>query len=78
MRYGVMPTTLLISDHSLVQKIVALVVCIVKLNAMHDDFLSTASNLIIVWTKRFVALIVLSIKLYAMHNDFISTSQIRS
>ena len=38
---GVMPTTLFKSDRSLAQKIVALVVCRIKSDAMHDDFMPT-------------------------------------
>ena len=40
-----------------------------KLDAMHDDFMSTTQILIIIW-------VVLSIELDVMDDDFISTTQI--
>ena len=46
MHYGVMPTTVFRSDHSLAQKIVAHVECSIKFNAKHDDFMSTIQILI--------------------------------
>ena len=77
MHYGVMPTTLFRSDHKLVQRIVALVVSSIELDAMHDDpyrrFKSDRSL-----DQRFEALVVLEIKLDAIHDDFMSKTKIGS
>ena len=58
-----------------VPKIVALVVCIIKMDAMHDDScrrLKSDRSL----DQRFGALVALNIKMDVRHSDFMSTPQI--